>query len=884
MSESHRSSGTVTRFVRLAPCLLIGGIVLFHAVNNWIWLTDNVTSTGWDKPRHLARSLYLAQILNPVTIRSLFTAVVSDPVRPPVFPISGAIMYQLFGPRDDTAVMVNIGYLIIVLAATYGIGYRWGGRPLGLVSVALLAILPMFYAMSRYFYVEFALGAMVALTIYLMLATEGFQRRGFSWFFGLSLGLGLLTKRTFPVFALGPVLVYLFTSGLWSRLWQRLKRRPQLNWKRALLALAGGLLLAAIWYLPNRESVQGFVLGDALFLIWGGLAALTLYFVSLPPDPLSNAFSAFFMAAGMGSLWYLACLEEVVRRVALYGYGIEDPRGRTMRLDQLGTYLYYLRKLGNEHLSPVLFVMFCLIVLVAAVLYLRRHSSVRDALRHIRPEGWVALAWAGGAYAILTFSIYQETRAYTPALPAVALIFGASLLQWPWRRLRWAVLALVLAFGLCQFFVISYEPVYRLMPPRFITLPGWGQTSTFAQGVYLQLPDEGKTDRGYAIYPDVLDRMERRRQDVGRELLSLGMLVNTSQINAGPFNFLILTQYPNLRVESLIERFNESSPYRRLFAHDYVLVKRINAGMNPAQKQVILDILNRPPRLFEQAFELETTYPLPDGDTVYLYRQRHFLPADYPLEYIEHLVEKLNGRTREGDVILVTPSAFLSPLAARYNGAAEIYLVPTTEEGWRGIATPHRRIFLIVGDARVAGGDGQGLDWLNQHAFWTGHEWSDSLQLITYGTASGPLAMAPTLQVGADLGGQFRLVGADRPAAPWHPGDIAPLTLFWQKQAATTEDYAVFVHLLDEKGHLAAQTDCAPVGGSRPTSGWAKDELVIDRHGLPLPEDLQPGRYELRVGMYLPTSGKRLPVAGTEGAALGDSVSLGWVRIEVPSR
>lgn len=881
MSESGIPNKAASRRARLAPWLLIGAIVLFHAVHNWLWLTENVTSTGWDKPRHLARSLYLAQILNPITIRSLFTAVVSDPVRPPVFPISGAVMYQLFGPSDDAAVMVNIGYMVIVLAATYGIGRRWGGRRLGLVSVALLAILPMFYAMSRYFYVEFALGAMVALTIYLMLTTEGFQRRGASLLFGLSLGLGLLTKRTFPVFAVGPVLVYLFISGLASELWRRLKRRPRIHWTKALLALVGGFLLAAVWYLPNRETVRGFVLGDALFLIWGALATLTLYFALLRPDPVSNALSAFFLAAGLGSLWYLARIEEVVRRVALYGYGIEDPRGRTLRLDQIGTYLYYLRKLGNEHLSFVLFVIFSLVLLVSVGVYVRRQKGWRQALRHIRPEGWVALAWAGGGYAILTFSIYQETRAYTPALPAVALICAAALSKLPWRRVRGGILALVLAVGLFQFLVISYEPVYRWAPPRFFTLPGWGRTSTVAQGVYLQLPDEGKTDRGYAIYPDVLDRMERRRQEAGRELLSLGMLVNTSQINAGPFNFLILTRYPNLRVESLIERFNEASPYRRLFAHDYVIVKRINAGMNPVQKQLILDILNGPPRLFAQAFELETSYPLPDGDTVYLYRQRYPLPADYPTDYLDRLAEKLNQRTRGGDAILVTPPAFLSPLVARYSGEADVYLTPASEEEWDEIAAQHRRILLIIGDAGEAAGPA--LDWLNQHAFWASHEWSDSLQWITYGTAGGPLATSPTLQVEADLGGQFRLVGVDRPADPWRAGEIAPLTLFWRAEAAPAEDYAVFVHLLDESGQLAAQTDCPPVGGSRPTGGWREGESVIDRHGLPLPEALPPGRYELWVGMYRPASGERLPVAGS-GAGPTDAVSLGWVEVEAPQR
>src|SRR5512136_1013720 len=140
---------------RLAPWLLIGAIVLFYAITNWLWLTDNVTSTGWDKPRHLARSLYYDQLLSQPSIKSLFTVVVGDPVRTPLFPASASIMYRLFGRDPDVAAMVNILYLVVALAATYGIGKRWRGPVLGLIAIALLALFPMYYSMSRYFYLEF---------------------------------------------------------------------------------------------------------------------------------------------------------------------------------------------------------------------------------------------------------------------------------------------------------------------------------------------------------------------------------------------------------------------------------------------------------------------------------------------------------------------------------------------------------------------------------------------------------------------------------------------------------------------------------------------------------------------------------------------------------
>jgi 4-amino-4-deoxy-L-arabinose transferase-like glycosyltransferase len=882
MSESVNRSDRTARITRLAPWLVIGGVLLFHAANNWRWLVVNVTSTGWDKPRHLARSLNYAQMLSPLTIRSLFGIMISDPVRPPLFPASAAPMYRLFGWSADVATMVNVVYMAIALAATYAIGRRWGGsgrgRRLGVVSVLLLAVLPMFYAMSRYFYLEFALTAMVALSVALLLATDGFQRKGLSLLFGLVLGLGLLTKRTFVIFAAGPVVVVILSAGLLPALWRRLKHRPRLYWKRALLALGGGLALAALWYVPNRETVHTLVLGDALFVIWWALAALAIYFATLPSAPLSNALSSFFLAAGLASTWYLARI-EFLERVALYGYGVDDPRGRTLRLGSLDTYLYYVRKLGNEHLSIAIFALLLAVVVVAAVVAWRREGTVSRAVRRIKPEGWAVLSWVGGGYALLTLSIYQETRAFTPVLPAVALMFAAALLSLPWRRIRWGLLALVLGFGALQFLVLSYEPVQRLLPPQTFRLPAWGRTTSFAQGVYIQLPDEGRTDSGYWIVPDVLGRMEARRQTQGRDLLSLGMLVNTSQINAGPFNYLILTQYPELRVESLIERYDEASPYRRLFAHEYVAVKRINAGINPSQKAVIDEILDGPPPLFDQAFALETSYLLPDGDTVYLYRQRYPLAVDYPVEYVTDLAESLSGRTRAGDAILVTPPELLAPFVAAYSGTAEVYLAPGAEEEVAGIAAAHRRIFVVVGDA--AAGEVQGLaqNWLNGHTFFASHEWAGSLQLLTYGTVAGVAADAPSTASGASLGEGIDLVGYDLPAGAWQPGDVVPLTLFWQRQAPIEADYQVFVHLIGADGQVVAQTDSGPGGGMQPTSGWQQGETVVDRHGLLLPEGVLPGQYELRLGMYRPDTGDRLPARDAGGRAVGDSLSLGQVEV-----
>ncbi len=43
-----------------------------------------------------------------------------------------------------------------------------------------------------------------------------------------------------------------------------------------------------------------------------------------------------------------------------------------------------------------------------------------------------------------------------------------------------------------------------------------------------------------------------------------------------------------------------------------------------------------------------------------------------------------------------------------------------------------------------------------------------------------------------------------------------------------------------------------------PTSIWDPEEIVMDAHTIPLPSDLEPGKYTLRIGLYERDTGQRL--------------------------
>ena len=76
------------------------------------------------------------------------------------------------------------------------------------------------------------------------------------------------------------------------------------------------------------------------------------------------------------------------------------------------------------------------------------------------------------------------------------------------------------------------------------------------------------------------------------------------------------------------------------------------------------------------------------------------------------------------------------------------------------------------------------------------------------------------------------------------------VSLLWHVTEPMSRNYTVFVHALDETGHVIAQDDSQPYRGSLPTSRLHPGELVPDDHPMTLPSSTA----NLEVGVYyLPT-------------------------------
>jgi hypothetical protein len=153
-----------------------------------------------------------------------------------------------------------------------------------------------------------------------------------------------------------------------------------------------------------------------------------------------------------------------------------------------------------------------------------------------------------------------------------------------------------------------------------------------------------------------------------------------------------------------------------------------------------------------------------------------------------------------------------------------------------------------------------------------------------YELAKSPPPPEPAhLVTDANLGDTVRLVGYD-PVPPLQavPGATLSLTLYWECLRHPEADYTVFVHLVGADGYPLAQADGQPLQGTHPTSIWDAGDLLVDPYDLHIPSELPPGEYELISGMYLLSTRERLPTVGTDGRALGDSISLGRVVVTEP--
>ncbi|MBM3187288.1 MAG: hypothetical protein FJZ90_01025 [Chloroflexi bacterium] len=188
---------------------------------------------------------------------------------------------------------------------------------------------------------------------------------------------------------------------------------------------------------------------------------------------------------------------------------------------------------------------------------------------------------------------------------------------------------------------------------------------------------------------------------------------------------------------------------------------------------------------------------------------------------------------------------------------AEEYLMPVPED----TSAPTRGVLRV--SVRRLPGNGEA------EYVWASDIWNNPLgnepaiAQLRIGSAD-QAAYRPREPLEANLGDRAMLYGFD--LAPQTPviGRAMAINLYWECLQPMSQDYTVFVHLVDHAGQLVAQVDEQPIEGDYPTSMWRVGEQIRDVHVLETPAWLAPGAYELRIGLYRLETGERLPIVNAD--------------------
>lgn len=152
---------------------------------------------------------------------------------------------------------------------------------------------------------------------------------------------------------------------------------------------------------------------------------------------------------------------------------------------------------------------------------------------------------------------------------------------------------------------------------------------------------------------------------------------------------------------------------------------------------------------------------------------------------------------------------------------------------------------------------------------------------ISAGCVVGEVTVSgvPLPEGATNFADQVALLAVELPQTELQPGGQLPVTVVWQGLAPMTENYTIFVQVLDAQDRLVGQVDAWPVQGTFPTSQWQPGETVRDPYVIQLSDDLPPGEYKLNIGLYLLGTLQRLPVLGASGSAVNDKLEVGGLAV-----
>lgn len=308
------------RALKILPIFVLLTILLFHFINNSIWLkTDaSLVRIGYDSPWHLLEAIKFkissAAIAKPDSalferikqILFLFKSWDTESRRwPPLIYFVSSTM----GLNDfyyyNVRLYVNFFFYAILIIAVYFLGKKSFNKRIGLMAAFLISFYPVIYALSRQFESDFAVASLVAICACLFLYSENFSNRFYSFLFGLAAGCATLIKLQVIIFLL-PFFAYALVK-IAKRKTSSKKIKSFINF--ILIILLSGFI-CSLWWKDKLQITFLIAYKHAFFIypFFKGQAPFTLTAGRIPIFSLKNFIFYPLHIAGYVSLPFFALL------------------------------------------------------------------------------------------------------------------------------------------------------------------------------------------------------------------------------------------------------------------------------------------------------------------------------------------------------------------------------------------------------------------------------------------------------------------------------------------------------------------------------------------------------------------------------------------------
>jgi 4-amino-4-deoxy-L-arabinose transferase-like glycosyltransferase len=218
----------------------IGVTLVFLAITCW-WLTQDRSIPIFDAGLHLSLAINVHQALSSGHLLKALTLAIPYP---PFAYLVGSLGIFIGGVGIAPLVLAeNLVFVPLLALGCYQVGRLAFGPTAGLLAVVFALGSPLIAAQFHVFMIDAPETAMVAVSVWLVIATEGFSRLKGCAIAGLAVGLGMLTKEPFVIFLAGIVLVTAVRGG-------------RAAWRGLVLFAAVALVIALPWYIHELKQIR----------------------------------------------------------------------------------------------------------------------------------------------------------------------------------------------------------------------------------------------------------------------------------------------------------------------------------------------------------------------------------------------------------------------------------------------------------------------------------------------------------------------------------------------------------------------------------------------------------------------------------------------------